>query len=137
MNYYDILYFKTSKYNKIKIILDLDVVKIPSNSQFDTTSDSLSYILNSPSGSFEDIFIKCIDIINNIKNVTSICKPFSTKFNCTCQNLYGATEYKIQFLTTKLGWNDSIFEFDSNIYTSNKELFNIIMHDFIFTLGII
>lgn len=97
------------------IIIDLDVVKVPFNAKFTKTYKSLTISLNSsalPSGSYEDIFIRCGDResrCNKLENIT----------NCVCDRLVGGTEYKIKFITKKQNWTDAILENIPNQFTSN------------------
>ena len=95
-------------------------MRLPSNPQFQRKPNSLSINLTLPNGSFEDIFIKCTNFENESRMVEKLCRNFSSIANCTCDGLEGATLYKIQVITKKEGWNDSISTFSPNQYTRNE-----------------
>lgn len=94
-------------------------MRLPSNPQFQKKPNSLSINLNLPNGSFEDILIKCTNVENETRYVEKPCN-FLSIANCTCDGLEGATLYKIQVITKKEGWNDTISTFSPNQYTRNE-----------------
>ena len=65
---------------------------------------------NLPSGSYDDIFIKCGEKENKCDNLINTIK-------CFCNNF--VTENKIKFITRKKNWDDAVFELTTNNYTSN------------------
>ena len=100
--------------NWIKI-LDLDAVKLASNSEFIKTHNSLAIDLNSsnlPSGSYDNIFIKCGAKENK-------CDVLTYNLKCICNSLVGGTGYSIKFITRKKDWNDEVIQFPIPQFTSN------------------
>jgi hypothetical protein len=70
-----------------------------------------------PSGSYEDIFIKCGD------RSKSRCNKLENITNCVCDGLVGGTGYTIKFITKKQNWTDAILENIPNQYTGNSGSF--------------
>jgi hypothetical protein len=91
-------------------------------SLFVKTPNSLKITLepkNLPTGSFEDILIRCINENNEYKQKNCSKLPIN-RYDCTCDGLVGGTEYKIEFITKKKYWADMIFENIAKQYTSNS-----------------
>jgi hypothetical protein len=73
---------------------------------------------NLPSGSFDDILIRCKKSEEKSEFTVNACDENFTL--CTCSNLDGGTEYKIEIITRKKNLNDAIFENIAHQYTSNN-----------------
>ena len=83
---------------------------------------------NLPFGSYDDILIKCIDILNENENndIEFTCQSLkSNGVTCNCSNLVGGTEYKIKFITRKNSLDDAIFENITYQYTGDNLKLNI------------
>ena len=74
---------------------------------------------NLPSGSYDDIFIRCIDFGNEIDKNDDKCEKLTGRVKCTCNNLVPGTEYKIKFITRKQNFSDEKFEIPTTQYTGN------------------
>ena len=88
------------------------------------TTNSLSidlYANNLPNGSYDDIFIICINV-DYEKDIykENKCDIYTKTVKCTCNNLNAGTQYKIKFITRKQGWDDAIFEYITIQYLSNS-----------------
>ena len=74
---------------------------------------------NLPSGSFDKILIRCNN--SEEKPQFTVLNTCSENFTlCTCSNLDGATEYKIEIITRKKNLNDVILKNIAHQYTSNN-----------------
>ena len=74
---------------------------------------------NLPSGSYDYIVIRCIDVASEIDN-NDKCEKMKNIVKCTCNNLVAGTQYKIIFITRQKYWDDAIFQLPSNQKTSNS-----------------
>ena len=101
-------------------MIELDVVKLPTNPQFFKSSTSLTINLhpsNLPSGAYDRIVIRCIDVENEQEDKNGTCNRSSNI--CTCNGLVGGTKYKIEFITIKENFTDEKLEIPTTQYTSN------------------